>query len=116
METRCDKCGEPVVGDQAFCPNCGAVVGMADAGAQRDEGELEVTMMGRPKPSAAPPRPATAPRPAYQQQAPQAQRSGEAPAPPSRGGNTALLAVISLVAVLLIGGLLLLLYYLNSQG
>ena len=121
METRCKKCGEPVGRDQAFCPNCGAVVGMADADATRDEGELQTTMIGRQKPSA-PPRPVTAPRAAYAQ-APPAANAVETPArvqaPPAqaaRGGNTARLAVIGLVAVLLIGGLLLLLFYLNSQG
>ena len=113
METRCQKCGGPVGGDQAFCPNCGAVVGMADAGAARDEDELQSTMIGREKPSASP-RPVTAPRAAY---APRAAEAGGAPAPAARrGGNTALVAAIGLVAVLLIGGLLLLLYYLNSQG
>jgi hypothetical protein len=106
MEMRCQKCGTPVGGEQAFCPKCGAVVGMADAGASRDEGELEATMVGRKLPPTPPPRPATAPRAAY---APQAAHAGAAPAQAPRGGNTVLLAVIGFVAVLLIGGLLLLL-------
>lgn len=111
METRCQECGTPVGGEQAFCPKCGAVVGMAaDSGTQGDEGwDMEDTMLGRPLPSAPAPKPSAAP-------APGASHAAAAPAQSARGGNTALLAVIALVAVLLVGGLALLLFYLNSQG
>jgi len=47
METRCEGCGSPVGAEQAFCPRCGAVIGMADAGGQRDEGwDMQTTMVG----------------------------------------------------------------------
>lgn len=110
METRCQKCGGPVGGEQAFCPKCGAVVGMADADARSDEGwDMAATMMGRQLPSKQSPAPSAA-------QAPRAEHTGAAPAPAKRGGNTVLLAVIGFVAVLLIGGILILLFYLNSRG
>jgi hypothetical protein len=144
METRCDDCGSPVGAEQAFCPRCGAVIGMTDAGEQSDEGwNLESTIIGRkpvtqperpaprpePEPAPTPPpaRPREAPRPAAAKVAPV---TAEIPGPAqpaaaqnvtgheraSRGVNTLLLAVIGFAAVLLIGGLLLLLRYLNSQG
>ena len=61
METRCEGCDSPVGAGQAFCPRCGAVIGMADAGEQkRDEGwDMQTTMVGR-KP-ARKPAPRTAP-------------------------------------------------------
>jgi predicted component of type VI protein secretion system len=127
METRCDGCGSPVSAEQAFCPRCGAVIGMADAGEHRDEGwDMQTTMVGR-KPS---PKPAPLPAPAQvppaepaepAEPAPVASRDAATPAKlpgaalateparESRGISTLLLAVIGFVAVLLIGGLLLLL-------
>jgi zinc-ribbon domain len=109
METRCQKCGEPVGVDQAFCPRCGAVVGMADAGEPRgDEGwELETTMLGRKSP------PKPAPRAVPAADPPQAPAS-RAQQAPRGGGSTSRLAVIGFAAVLLVG-LLLLLLYLNSR-
>jgi hypothetical protein len=136
MKTLCDGCGSPVGAEQAFCPRCGAVIGMADAGEQSDEGwNMQTTMVGpkRPKPTP-PPAPAQVPPaapiqvpPAAPAQAPEGAQSVTAmdaakpavvpgaapraaePARASRGVNKVLLAVIGFVAVLLIGGLLLLL-------
>jgi hypothetical protein len=109
MEMRCQKCGAGVGADQAFCPRCGAVVGMSGAAPRRDEGwDMAATMVGQQLPPAARPRPSVE-RPS--------QAALDAAAPPAqKGGNTVLLAVIGFVAVLLIGGLLILLLYLNSQG
>jgi len=108
METRCQKCGATVNADQAFCPRCGAVVGMSGAAPRRDQGwDMAATVVGQQLPPTARPRP-SAERPAH------AAHAGDAPAPKS--GNAVLLAVIGFVAVLLIGGLLILLLYLNSQG
>jgi hypothetical protein len=126
METRCDGCGSPVGAEQAFCPRCGAVIGMADAGEQSDEGwDMQTTMVGhkRPPKTTSPPAPTQAlpaapaapaqatgaSRPAAKPSAvPGASRAAE-PARSSRSVNLVLLAVIVFVAVLLIGGLLLLL-------
>jgi hypothetical protein len=136
METRCDGCGSLVGAEQAFCPRCGAVIGMTDAAEQHDGGwDMQTTMVGHKRPSkpAPPPAPAEAPpaapapaqatgaarpaaaattgaaRPAAKPAAvPGASRAAE-PARSPRGVNTVLLAVIGFVAVLLIGGLLLLL-------
>jgi zinc-ribbon domain len=117
MELQCQKCGASVSSDQAFCPRCGAVVGMSDT-SQESGGEwnMAATMVGKHLPTTPPPRPpapSTAPRPSE----PPSYSVPVAPAQqPARGGNTVLLAVIGFVAVLLIGGLLILLLYLNSQG
>jgi len=137
METRCDDCGSPVGAEQAFCPRCGAVIGMTGAVEQSDEGwNLESTIIGR-KPVTQPERPAPRPEPeraptparAPQHEAPRPVTAKGAPVtaevpgparhaaaqnaaghtPSSRGVNTLLLAVIGVAAVLLIGGLLLLL-------
>jgi uncharacterized OB-fold protein len=109
MEKRCEKCGAGLGADQAFCPKCGAVVGMGDAAPRSDdEGwDLATTMVGQ-QPSA--PRP----RPSAERYSPAA-RDAAAPAP-KKGGNPVLLAVIGFVAVLAIAGLVILLLYLNSQG
>ena len=119
METRCHECDSPVGAEQAFCQKCGAVVGMADSDTRLDEGwNLEATMTGQKPPPK--PRPSLTPAPATpgaaHAQAPRAPHAEAAPARAPRGGNTALFAVIGLVAVLLVGGLLLLLLYLNSRG
>ena len=107
METRCQKCGAGVAADQAFCPRCGAVVGMSGAAPRRDEGwDMAATVVGQQLPPAARPRP-SAERPSH---------AAQAAAPERKSGNAVLLAVIGFVAVLLIGGLLVLLLYLNSQG
>ena len=109
METRCQKCGAGIAPDQAFCPRCGAVVGMSAAAAsRRDEDDMASTMMGRQSPPTAARRP-TAER---------AAQAVESDVPHLRRGplgNTVRLAVIGFVAVLLIGGLLVLLLYLNSR-
>ena len=108
METRCQKCGEGLGADQAFCPKCGAVVGMGEAAPSRDGGwDMAATIVGQQSQPATPRRP-SAERPALPVQP-------DAPQPrPATRGNTALLAVIGFVAVLLVG--LLVLLYLNSRG
>ncbi|PYT02259.1 MAG: hypothetical protein DMF65_07000 [Acidobacteria bacterium] len=132
MELKCQKCGASVTSDQAFCPKCGAVVGMSDAAQNRGgEWDMAATMVGKQMPTTPPPRPSTPPsRPASRPStaaaaATPARSSADAPAhstpsrapePARRGSNTVLLAIIGFVAVLLIGGLLILLFYLNSQG
>ena len=142
MEQSCQKCGARVGGEQAFCPRCGAVVGMSDAGgSQGGEWDMASTMVGKKMPIAPPPAPKPTPPPPQPQpqqqqhrhQQPQPPRhQSAAPSPartyqtlpaqpaapqaPARGGNTMLIAVIGFAAVLIIGGLLLFLLYLNSQG
>ncbi|HEY0169536.1 MAG TPA: zinc ribbon domain-containing protein [Pyrinomonadaceae bacterium] len=107
MDTRCQKCGAGLAADQAFCPKCGAVVGMSAAAPRRGEGwDMAATVVGQQLPPAA-----TRPRPSAERPSHDAQ---SAPAP--KGGSAVLLAVIGFVAVLIIGGLLILLLYLNSQG
>lgn len=109
MGTRCEKCGAPVDAEQAFCPRCGAVVGMAAAAPGGDEGwDLPTTAVGRKPPPARSTRPSAGRTPATV-------RVDAAQARPRAGGKTLLLAVIVFVAVLLIGGLLVMLY-LNSQA
>ena len=110
MESRCQKCGAGLAADQAFCPKCGAVVGMSGADAQsRDEGwDMASTMMAQQSPPSAPRRPTA-------ERAAQAARPDAEAAPPAPRGNSVLLAVIGFVAVLLVG-LLVLLLYLNAQG
>jgi hypothetical protein len=107
METRCQKCGSAVGEGQAFCPNCGAVMGMKPATTQVGGGwDMASTVVGQHLPPRASAEQRGHPGPAE-----------TAPSPtPARGGNTVLLAVIGFVAVLLIGGLLILLLYLNSRG
>ena len=122
MELQCQKCGASVPSDQAFCPRCGAVVGMSDT-SQESGGEwnMAATMVGKKLPTTPPPRPAPrptapTPQPTYQN-APATYPAQPAPVQqPARGSNTVLLAVVGFVAVLLIGGLLVLLLYLNMQG
>ena len=132
MELKCQKCDASVASDQAFCPKCGAVVGMGDAAQNRGgDWDMAATMVGKQLPTTPPPRPATPPpsrpasgpsaaaaRPARSSaQAPAHSTPSSAPEEPARSGsNTVLLAVIGFVAVLLIGGLLILLFYLNSKG
>ncbi|HEX8285801.1 MAG TPA: zinc ribbon domain-containing protein [Pyrinomonadaceae bacterium] len=109
METRCQKCGAGLAADQAFCAKCGAVVGMGGADTERDdEGwDMATTMTGQQMPQP------TRPRPSAERQSLAAR---DAAAPPPKGGNAVLLAVIGFVAVLAIAGLVILLLYLNSQG
>src|SRR5437763_8546475 len=129
MELKCQKCDASVNADQAFCPKCGAVVGMSDAAQNRGgEWDMAATMVGKQMPTTPPPRPSTPPKPAPRPSAAAAKparSSSHAPAhstpshvpePARSGSNTVLLAVIGFVAVLLIGGLLIFLFYLNSQG
>lgn len=109
MEKGCHECGSPVGAEQAFCPKCGAVIGMNLGTTQAGSGwDMASTLVGQRQPAAAPR--STADRRAHPTRP-------EAPAPPPapRKGNTLLLAVIGFVAVLLIGGLLILLL-LKSQG
>lgn len=102
MEKRCHKCGSAVGADQAFCPTCGAVIGMNLGATQAGGGwDMASTVIGPQVPST-PPR-ASAERRAHQT-SPEA-----APPPAPRKSNTVLLAVIGFVAVLLIGLLVLLL-------
>jgi ribosomal protein S27AE len=122
MELQCQKCGASVSSDQAFCPRCGAVVGMADT-SQESGGEwnMAATMVGKKLPTTPPPRPAPRPTPQTSQpsypSAPAPYPSQPAPVEQAaRGSNTVLLAVIGFVAVLIIGGLLILLLYMNMQG
>lgn len=108
METRCQQCDSPVGAEQAFCPKCGAVIGMNASAPQKGGGwDMASTMVGQQLPT--PPARASAERRAHPGPVTSAPT-------PSRGGNTVLLAVIGFVAVLLIGGMLILLLYLNSQG
>ncbi|HEX8335635.1 MAG TPA: zinc-ribbon domain-containing protein, partial [Pyrinomonadaceae bacterium] len=98
MEKGCHECGSPVGAEQAFCPKCGAVIGMNPATAEVDDGwDMASTMMGRRAPAAPPPR-ASAERRA-QPDGPEA----ATPRPAGRGGKTMLLAVLGFVAVLLVG-------------
>lgn len=122
MELQCQKCGASVSSDQAFCPRCGAVVGMADT-SQESGGEwnMAATMVGKKLPTTPPPRPAPRPTPQTSQpsypSAPAPYPSQPAPVEQTaRGSNTVLLAVIGFVAVLIIGGLLILLLYMSMQG
>jgi hypothetical protein len=88
METRCDDCGSPVGAEQAFCPRCGAVIGMTDAAEQSDEGwNLESTIIGK-KPVTQPERPAPRPKP-EQAPTPARPRPHEAPRPLTAKGGPA---------------------------
>ena len=109
MEKRCQKCGSPVGAEQAFCPTCGAVMGMNLGTTQVGGGwDLASTVVG--------PHSSTPPRASAERRAHPTRPEAAPPAPaPRKGGNTLLLAVIGFVAVLLIGGLLILLL-LSSQG
>jgi hypothetical protein len=112
MEKRCQKCGSSVGADQAFCPTCGAVIGMNLGATQAGGGwDLASTVVGKQQPG-------TPPRTSAERRAPpsrpEAPKPQPAPTPPK--SNTMLLAIIGFVAGLLIGGLIVLLLYLNSQG
>ena len=110
MEKRCKKCGSPVGADQAFCPTCGAVMGMSTTAPQQGGGwDLASTVVGQQMPT-------TPARASAERRAHPSRPEAATPQPPPRRSNTVLLAVIGFVAVLLIGGLVLLLLYLNSQG
>lgn len=120
MEMSCQKCGTAVAADQAFCPKCGAVVGMGDAGAEQGgDWNLAATMVGRklkPQPSPKPQPSAAAAAPARPSApAPAAEVAPSAP-PPARGTSATLLAVIAFAVVLVVGALLIFLFYLNSRG
>lgn len=113
MGQHCQNCGSPVGAEQAFCPKCGAVIGINPGKTQDDGGwDLASTLVGQPRPTA-PQRP-SAERRAHPTR-PEAAPPPTAPTAP-RKGSSVLLAVVGFVAVLLIGGLLILLLYLNSQG
>ena len=118
MEKRCHKCDSPVGAEQAFCPTCGAVIGMSEeeAAPRADGGwDMASTVVGPQQPGA--PQRSTAERrthPTRPEAAPPTAAASPQPAP--RKGNTMLLALIGFVAVLLIGGLVVLLLYLNSKG
>jgi hypothetical protein len=126
MEQSCHKCGAKVGGEQAFCPRCGAVVGMSDAGhSQGGEWDMASTMVGKKlpqtpqqRPPAPPQPPQTPPPPRHAAAAPQGSYAPQAaPAQATtRGISASLIAVIGFAAVLIIGGLLIFLFYLNSQG
>ena len=110
MEKRCHQCGSPVGAEQAFCPKCGAVIGMNLGSTQVGGGwDMASTMVGQKTPNTPPPR-ASAERRAHPDK-PEA-----ATTQPAKGGKTILLAVLGFVAVLLVGGLLILLFYLNFRG
>src|ERR671939_400470 len=117
MELKCKKCGASVTSDQAFCPKCGAVVGMGDAAQSRGgEWDMAATVVGKQPPPAPPPRPSTppsrpAPKPTPVAEEARPARASTQPAAPSKparapepaarsGGNTMLLAVIGFIAVL----------------
>ena len=108
METRCKKCDSPVGAEQAFCPKCGAVIGMSAAAPQGSGGwDMASTVVGQNRPT-------TPPRSTGERRG-KAAGANAAPAPPApRGSNKVLLAIIGFVAVLLVGGLLILLFYLKS--
>jgi uncharacterized Zn finger protein (UPF0148 family) len=109
MEKRCHKCGSPVGAEQAFCPTCGAVIGMSDAAPQQGGGwDLASTVVGKQQPTASA-------RASAERRAHQSRPEAAAPQPAPRKGNTMLLALVGFVAVLLIGGLVMLLLYLNTQ-
>jgi hypothetical protein len=111
MEKRCHKCGSPVGTEQAFCPTCGAVIGM-DLGTTQAGGgwDLASTVVGGKPPS-------TPQRSTGERGGRPSRPEAAAPAAPApRKDNSLLLAIIGFVAVLLIGGLVVLLLYLNSKG
>lgn len=109
MEKRCHKCSSPVGAEQAFCPTCGAVIGMSDAAPRADGGwDLASTVVG--------PHSSTPPRASAERRAHQTRPESAPPQPAPRKSNTMLLALIGFVAVLLIAGLVVLLLYLNQQG
>jgi uncharacterized OB-fold protein len=109
MEKRCHKCGSPVGAEQAFCPTCGAVIGMDLGKTQAGGGwDLASTLVGKQPPST--PQRSTGERRSHPSR-PEAPK----PQPAARKSNTLLLAVIGFVAVLLIGGLVIMLL-LNSKG
>ena len=61
MELKCQKCDASVTSDQAFCPKCGAVVGMSDAAQSRGgEWDMAATMVGKQMPTTPPPSAITA--------------------------------------------------------
>ncbi|MFL6257589.1 MAG: zinc-ribbon domain-containing protein [Pyrinomonadaceae bacterium] len=109
MEKRCHKCGSPVGAEQAFCPTCGAVIGMSEAAPRADGGwDLASTVVGQQQP-------ATPPRASAERRAHQTRPEAAPQQPAPRKSNAMLLALIGFVAVLLIGGLIILLLYLNQQ-
>ena len=106
MEQRCQKCGASVGAEQAFCPACGAVIGMNLGTTQVGGGwDMASTMVGKKVPTT--PSRSSAERRAH----PTRPEAPPPPAPPK--SNTVLLAVIGFVAVLLIGGLVI---YLLTRG
>jgi len=112
MEKRCHQCGSPVAAEQAFCPKCGAVIGMNLGSTQVGGGwDMASTVVGQRSPTAPPPR-ASAERRAH----PDKPQAAPPPPPVKRSGRLILLAVLSFVIVLLIGGLFIVLFYLSYQG
>lgn len=119
MEEQCKRCGSPVASEQAFCPKCGAVIGMSDAARSGDDASwnMAATMVGQKLPVTPPPSRPPAQAPAR----PPASNAGQRAEPAHAQGIQAkasnntmmLLAIVGFVAVLLIGGLLLLLLWLS---
>jgi hypothetical protein len=115
MEKRCHKCDSPVGAEQAFCPTCGAVIGMSEAAPRADGGwDLASTVVGQQQ-SGTPQR-STAERRTHPTRPEAAPPQSAPPQSAPRKSSSMLLALIGFVAVLLIGGLVLLLLYLNSKG
>lgn len=107
METRCQRCGTPAAGDQAFCGRCGAVLGMADQSGGGSP-ELAATMVGKKLPTGPP-----VPRPTTRPPAPPPPAAAP-PAKPGGGGNALILVAIGFVVVLLVGTLVLLFFLLGG--
>ena len=111
MEKRCHQCGSPVGAEQAFCPKCGAVIGMNLGSTQVGGGwDMASTLVGQQTPGTPPARPSA------ERRAHTGGAEAAAARPAGRGGKAVLLAVLGFVAVLLVGGLLILLFYMNFQG
>jgi hypothetical protein len=107
MEQRCQKCGESVGAEQAFCPACGAVIGMNLGSTQVGGGwDMASTMVGKKVPT-------TPPRSSAERRAHPTRPEAPPPPPAPRKSNTVLLAVIGFLAVLLVGGLVI---YLLTRG
>ncbi len=137
MATTCKKCGATATGDQAFCPKCGAVIGMEAAPNPNTPPDLGATVVGQrfnvPPPKPKPTPPPTPPAPATPSSASAVGAGGAAtrPEPPrdagaarhavvaadgKSGSKLVLLVVAGFIAVMLIGGFLLVLLYLFFGG
>ena len=135
MATTCKKCGATATGDQAFCPKCGAVIGMEAAPNPDPPPNLAATVVGQrfnvPKPKPTPPPAPPAPTKPSSASAEGAGGPAPRPEPPrdagaarhavvaadgKSGSKLVLLVVAGFIAVMLIGGLLLVLLYLYFGG